>query len=172
MPAEWEKQESIWITWPYNKKDWPDLFESIPKKVAEIVSIISKTQKVNLIIKLNEKENKIIRMLKLFSAKLRNIRFLKIQTDRIWIRDFGPIYLVNNRTKSKIFINFKFNGWSKYKNFKKDNKVNLAIHKKTQIRKIIKKNTKGNQKNRNGNQIIKKRKSDNKETSEKKIRKI
>ena len=60
MPAEWEKQESIWITWPYNKEDWPDLFESIPKKVAEIVSIISKTQKVNLIIKLNEKENKII----------------------------------------------------------------------------------------------------------------
>ena len=39
-------------------------------------------------------------------------------------------------TKSKIFINFKFNGWSKYKNFKKDNKVNLVIHKKTQIRKI------------------------------------
>ena len=136
MPAEWEKQESIWITWPYNKKDWPDLFESIPKKVAEIVSIISKTQKVNLIIKLNEKENKIIRILKFFSAKLRNIRFLKIQTDRIWIRDFGPIYLVNNMTKSKIFINFKFNGWSKYKNFKKDNKVNLVIHKKTQIRKI------------------------------------
>ena len=30
MPAEWEKQEAIWITWPYNKKDWPDLFESIP----------------------------------------------------------------------------------------------------------------------------------------------
>tara|TARA_B100001559_G_scaffold309376_1_gene303558 strand:+ start:267 stop:1337 length:1071 start_codon:yes stop_codon:yes gene_type:complete len=136
MPAEWEKQESIWITWPYNKKDWPDLFESIPKKVAEIVSIISKTQKVNLIIKLNEKENKIIRILKFFNAKLRNIKLLKIQTDRIWIRDFGPIYLVNNRTKSKIFINFKFNGWSKYKNFKKDNKVNLVIHKKTQIRKI------------------------------------
>ena len=39
-------------------------------------------------------------------------------------------------TKSKIFINFKFNGWSKYKNFKKDNKVNLVIHKKTHIRKI------------------------------------
>ena len=136
MPAEWEKQEAIWITWPYNKKDWPDLFESIPKKVAEIVSIISKTQKVNLIIKLNEKENKIIRILKFFSAKLRNIRFLKIQTDRIWIRDFGPIYLVNNRTKSKIFINFKFNGWSKYKNFKRDDKINSFISKKTKIKKI------------------------------------
>ena len=73
MPAEWEKQESIWITWPYNKKDWPDLFESIPKKVAEIVSIISKTQKVNLIIKLNENENKIIRILKFFRENLRNI---------------------------------------------------------------------------------------------------
>ena len=56
MPAEWEKQEAIWITWPYNKKDWPDLFESIPKKVAEIVSIISKTQKMKHKFKDIEKE--------------------------------------------------------------------------------------------------------------------
>ena len=29
MPAEWEPQKSIWIAWPYNKKDWPDLFLSL-----------------------------------------------------------------------------------------------------------------------------------------------
>ena len=33
MPGEWEKQDSIWITWPYNKKDWPGLFENIPIKL-------------------------------------------------------------------------------------------------------------------------------------------
>ena len=36
MPAEWEPQKSIWIAWPYNKKDWPDLFYFIPEVVAKI----------------------------------------------------------------------------------------------------------------------------------------
>ena len=60
MPAEWEKQRSVWIIWPYNKNDWPGLFKFIPKTVSEIVSIVSKTQTVNLIIK-TKKDIKIIR---------------------------------------------------------------------------------------------------------------
>ena len=50
MPAEWEPQKSIWIAWPYNKKDWPDLFYFIPEVVAKIVKAISENQKVNLLI--------------------------------------------------------------------------------------------------------------------------
>ena len=44
LPAEWEKQNSIWITWPYNKKDWPGLFKFIPKIVSEIVSQCKKRE--------------------------------------------------------------------------------------------------------------------------------
>ena len=27
MPAEWEPQNSVWIAWPYNKNDWPGLYQ-------------------------------------------------------------------------------------------------------------------------------------------------
>ena len=50
MPAEWEAQKSVWIAWPYNKEDWPGLYRYIPKVILEIISKISKHQKVNLII--------------------------------------------------------------------------------------------------------------------------
>ena len=30
MPAEWEPQKSVWMSWPHNKNDWPGLFEKIP----------------------------------------------------------------------------------------------------------------------------------------------
>ena len=23
MPAEWEPQKSVWMSWPHNKNDWP-----------------------------------------------------------------------------------------------------------------------------------------------------
>ena len=136
MPAEWESQESVWITWPYNKNDWPGLFMHIPKTIAEIVANISMSQKVNLIIKLDEKTSKLKDFLKSYNVNFKNLKFYKIPSDRIWIRDFGPIYLVNKKKKKKIFINFKFNGWSKYKNFKKDNSVNNKISKITKIKKI------------------------------------
>ena len=34
MPAEWEPQNSVWIAWPYNKNDWPGLFQGIPEAVS------------------------------------------------------------------------------------------------------------------------------------------
>ena len=34
MPGEFEKQKSVWIVWPHNKKDWPGYFNSIPGTIA------------------------------------------------------------------------------------------------------------------------------------------
>ena len=136
MPAEWEKQDSIWVVWPYNKNDWPGHFKSIPYTVAKIIGIISQYQKVNLIIKLNEKKIEIKKILKKYLTKISNIEFHNISSDRIWIRDSGPIFLINKKSKKKIFLNFKFNGWSKYNNYLRDNKINNSISKKIDVKKI------------------------------------
>jgi len=136
MPAEWERQDSIWIIWPYNKNDWPGHFKSIPYTVAKIIAIISQDQKVNLIIKINERKIEIKKILKKYGTKIRNIKFHNISSDRIWIRDSGPIFLINKKIKEKIFLNFKFNGWCKYNNYLRDNKINNFISKKMKVRKI------------------------------------
>ena len=134
MPGEWEPQDSIWISWPYNKNDWPGLFGYIPITVGEIIAAISKNQKVNLILKINETISRIKKILINLKAKLKNIKFFKISSNRIWIRDFGPIFLINK--KNKVFLNFSFNGWSKYNDYKKDNKINNAISRLTKVKKI------------------------------------
>ena len=139
MPAEWEAQKSVWIAWPYNKDDWPGLYQFIPKVILEIITKISKHQRINLII--NENAQNIKKFIK--SNKIKNINFYKIKTDRIWLRDSGPIFLINKKNKKKIILNFRFNGWSKYKNFKNDNKINDYISKFINLEKInpiIKKN--------------------------------
>ena len=50
MPAEWEKQQSTLIGWPYNKSDWPGKFKYIPRVFAQIISKISEYQELNLLI--------------------------------------------------------------------------------------------------------------------------
>ena len=139
MPAEWEPQKSVWIAWPYNKNDWPGLYQYIPKVILKIICKISKSQKVNLIINKNEKNIK--KLIKL--NKIKNVNYCYIKTDRIWLRDSGPIFIINKKTKKKLILNFRFNGWSKYNNYKNDNRINEKISEITNLKKIdpiIKKN--------------------------------
>jgi len=139
MPAEWENQKSVWIAWPYNKYDWPGLYKFIPKVVLEIINKISKYQTVNLITR--KKVKNIKKLIQL--SKIKNINFHKIKTDRIWLRDSGPIFLINKKSRKKLILDFKFNGWSKYSNFVNDDKITNKISKITKLKKIkpiIKKN--------------------------------
>ena len=141
MPAEWEPQKSVWIAWPYNKNDWPGLYKFIPKVILEIIFIISKSLKVNLIV--NKKIKNIKKLIN--SNKITNIKFHNIKTDRIWLRDSGPIFITNRKDNKKMILNFGFNGWSKYSNYKNDNKINENISKISNLEKIdpiIKKNGK------------------------------
>ena len=141
MPAEWEPQKSVWIAWPYNKNDWPGLYRFIPNVILEIIFIISKSLKVNLIV--NKKITNIKKLIN--SNKITNIKFHNIKTDRIWLRDSGPIFITNRKDNKKMILNFGFNGWSKYSNYKNDNKINDKISKIFNLEKIdpiIKKNGK------------------------------
>ena len=126
MPAEWEKQKSTLIGWPYNKNDWPGKFKNIPKIFAEIISKITKSQEVNLLIKNYNSKNAIKRLLRKNNAKVQNVKFIICKTDRVWMRDTGPIF-VKDKKNLNILLNWKFNGWAKYKNYRADNKVNLRI---------------------------------------------
>ena len=80
MPGEFEKQKSVWIVWPHNKKDWPGYFNTIPGTIANIISKLSISQKVKLIIQIFlilQAQNFIIIFLK-------DINFLET-TMEIWI---------------------------------------------------------------------------------------
>ena len=136
MPGEWELQKSVWIAWPYNKEDWPNLFKNIPRVIAEIIANLSNSQKVNLLINNQNDKIKIKKILNNFNYKLSNIVFYNIPTNRIWLRDSGPIFLVNKINKNKVLLNFKFNAWAKYKDYQKDNLINNKISKITKIKKI------------------------------------
>jgi len=127
MPAEWEKQESTLIAWPHNKNDWPGRFENIPDVFAQIISQISKVQKVKILIQHNLVKKNIHPLLRKYKAKLKNIIFITIKTDRVWTRDSGPIYVVNKN--KKILLDWKFNAWAKYNNYKYDNAINKKLNK-------------------------------------------
>ena len=137
MPAEWEPQKSVWISWPHNKNDWPGMFEKIPNVVGKIIKYLANHQRIDLLVNTNKSMYEARKQLKTTGCKLSNIKFHKIKTDRLWLRDSGPIFLINKKTRKKIMLNFKFTAWSKYKNFRNDNKINYQISKYLNIKSIL-----------------------------------
>jgi agmatine deiminase len=122
MPAEWELHEGTLLGWPHELTDWPGKFAPIPWAFAEIVRHVSRVERVWLLVESREAEARVKTILKKSHASLTNVHFLRIPTDRGWMRDSGPICVKNARS-DVAFNQFLFNGWAKYANHKKDAQV-------------------------------------------------
>lgn len=128
MPAEWEPHEGTFLGWPHELTDWPGKFAPIPWAFAEIVRHLAAVERVFLLVENRAAEARVKSILKKSHARLENVAFLRVPTDRGWMRDSGPI-CVSNGAGAAAFNHFVFNGWAKYSNHKKDAKVVTHINK-------------------------------------------
>ena len=119
MPAEWEPHSATWLGWPHELTDWPGKFSPIPWAFAEIVRHLSQVERVYLLVESSTAEKRVRDILKKAGAELQSVDFLRVPTDRGWMRDSGPI-CVKNSEGEIAYNNFLFNGWAKYDNHKKD----------------------------------------------------
>lgn len=119
MPAEWERHEATWLGWPHERTDWPGKFAPIPWAFAEMVRLLSQVERVFLLVEDGAAEKRARGVLKKAGTKLESVEFLRVPTDRGWMRDSGPI-CVKNGAGEVAYNNFVFDGWAKYPNHKKD----------------------------------------------------
>ena len=121
MPAEWEPHEATWIAWPHNREDWPGRFAPVPWVYGEIVRKLSAVECVRILVdERTQAEAK--RVLKKVGANLDAVDFYLCPTNRVWTRDFGPIF-VRNRRGEVALTRWRFNAWAKYDDWKLDARV-------------------------------------------------
>jgi agmatine deiminase len=122
MPAEWAPHAATWIAWPHNAEDWPGKFQPIPWVYAEIVRQLSRVEDVNILVNDLAAERRAQSLLKRAGANMARLHFHHWQTDRVWLRDSGPIF-VKNAENGLAITNWKFNAWAKYDNWRRDDKI-------------------------------------------------
>ncbi len=128
MPAEWEPHAAMWLAWPHNKNDWPGKFEPIPFVYAEIIRWLTDSERVRLVVKTAREEEKARDVLEKSGVNLKQVDFFQIPTNRVWLRDSGPIFVKNEKNK-KIMTDWRFNAWAKYPNYAHDDRVPARIEK-------------------------------------------
>ena len=155
MPAEWEPHEATWIAWPHNRSDWPGKFESIPWIYAEIVRYLARVERVNILVDDEAAEIKaravLVRahVLPEKASELGkpsgNVRFFQIPTDRVWTRDYGPLFVRRDASREArrdsrkgdlpavAATAWRFNAWAKYNDWKLDAPVGAEIAKRLRL---------------------------------------
>src|SRR6516165_1145172 len=113
MPAEWEPHEATWIAWPHNEDDWPGKFGPIPWVYAEIVRHLHCSELVDVLVSDGDAESAATDILQRSHVNLDRVKFFRIATDRVWTRDYGPIFLVSADGRVAM-TDWRFNASAKY----------------------------------------------------------
>ena len=129
MPAEWEPHHATWIAWPHNREDWPGKFMPIAWVYAEIVRHLHHSERVCILVQDDRMRSRVQHLLERAGVDLDQIDFFPFRTDRVWSRDFGPIFIKDQSAGSSelAITNWKFNGWAKYSNWRRDDAIPAKI---------------------------------------------
>lgn len=122
MPAEWEPHEATWIAWPKNRSDWPGKFAPIPWVYAEIVRHLHVGERVHLLVDDTQVEVRVRKVLRRAGVNLEQVRFFYLPTDRVWTRDYGPLFLTGPGGAVGV-TDWLFNAWAKYPDWQRDNEI-------------------------------------------------
>ena len=127
MPAEWSPHAATWIAWPHNPEDWPGKFQPIPWVYAEIVRHLSSVEDVHILVNDLAAQRRATGILQRGGANLSRLHFHHWPTDRVWLRDSGPIFVKkiapSGDDEDLAILNWKFNAWAKYSNWHLDDQI-------------------------------------------------
>ena len=101
LPPEWHPQQWLWIGFPHDADEWPDVLARAQEQIAAFANAVAESgQAVRLIVRDAANE---VRARELVSAGVSLER--RVYGD-VWLRDTGPL-VMGDRTARR----FGFNGW-------------------------------------------------------------
>ena len=126
FPAEWEPQEAIWFAWPVRRTLWPDCFNRVRKQVAALYVLAAGYQYVRVLCAAEEQP--ILRKLMASHGDDSAVELYDYQTDDVWIRDFGPLFLIHDQKQELCITNWRYNAWgNKFPEQQKDDRATAWI---------------------------------------------
>jgi agmatine deiminase len=127
MPAEWEPHRASWLVWPHNRADWEVKTSAIDWCYSEIVRHLVENERVAILFNDASTERRALSCLTKTRVDLSQIESYRVPTNRSWIRDYGPLFVVQPSSESRsaevALTDWGFNGWGRYRAWKLDNAV-------------------------------------------------
>ncbi len=135
FPAEWERHEATWLSWPHKEASWPGKIDMIYKPYCEFIKLLAKSEKVRINVADEVLKSFAISHLQNAGADLSQVEFYFHPSNDAWCRDHGPAFLINpDAEHKKVIVDWGFNAWgNKYPPFDLDDVIPALIGKEFNI---------------------------------------
>ena len=126
FPDESEPHEGTWLAWPHQYEYGVVFRNENDATWVAMTSTLQANEKVHIIAYNTTEQNRITNLLTAASVPLTNVVFTIKQTNDVWTRDIGGIF-VRDAAGNLVMEDWGFNGWGGDYNFAKDNTVPTAM---------------------------------------------
>ena len=129
MPAEWEPHRATWLVWPHARADWGVRTAAVEWCYTEIVRHLVGGERVAIVYRDAAVRRRAERKLRRAGVDLDGVDAHVAPTDRSWIRDCGPIFVVRGTggARAVAATDWRFNGWARYRNWRRDDALPRTI---------------------------------------------
>lgn len=129
MPAEWERHEATWISWPKDPGTFPQpILPKVEAAYVRIVESLGAAEEVKVLVNDEKSESRVSSMLK----KGGRVSFCRIKTVDVWTRDYLPIYV---KGRDRAVVKWSFNAWgNKYEDLLPDDEAGRRVAEATGLR--------------------------------------
>lgn len=121
LPAEWENQSFLQLTFPHANSDWNYLLVEVSACFVEIINATSQFQDVLVVCDDVER-------VKSFFESTENIYFIQADSNDTWARDHGGITVLEDG--NTVIHDYVFNGWGNKFDARLDNEITKKLFEK------------------------------------------
>ena len=125
LPAEWEPQWGVQLTWPHAQTDWAPMLSEITATYEEMAREISKREHLLVVAPTVPEPVEGVEGVEDLSPL--NSKFLILNSNDTWARDHGFITLVDDEEHTRL-LDFCFNGWGEKFPAELDNALNRQLY--------------------------------------------
>ncbi|MGC6455337.1 MAG: agmatine deiminase family protein [Coraliomargaritaceae bacterium] len=126
FPADWERQEAVWFAWPTSEDLWPGVLSRVQSRLVELYQIAARYQRVSVLCPELARED----LLRHWgpSELPPNLKLFDYQTDDVWCRDFGPLFVLKGKNAELTVTDWDFNAWGgKFPRYRRDSEAPAFI---------------------------------------------
>jgi len=126
LPAEWEQQNCVLISWPTKSTDWHENLADAEATYIELTKLISLSSHACICCYDSDTLQHVQQTCRKAGISPEHVKLFTIPYDDTWTRDYGPISLL--RGNEIVWLNFEFNAWGNKYPHRQDNQLASLLH--------------------------------------------
>ncbi len=126
LPAEWEPQGGVLLTWPHAASDWAPRLAEVDDTYAALAAAIARYEPVRIVCADEDQASRVATRLALAGVDPGRTRLSVVPSNDTWIRDYGPITVIEDGRP--LLLDFTFDGWGGKFGSRLDDAVTRQLH--------------------------------------------